>query len=396
MNKFLLISLLFIFCGIKLVKSQQLSDESSISLITVASGEDLYSVFGHSALRVSDPANKIDWVYNYGTFDFDTPFFYLKFANGNLNYMLAINEYKYFIPYYNKEKRSVTEQLLNLTQSEKQRLFNNLMTNSLPSNKYYRYDFFFDNCATRLRDQVFNAIEGKVVLDTNNYSNLTYRQLYGSYLNHSPWIEFGIHILLGMKSDEKCSSYNEMYLPDYLFKQFSSASIKRLNNTEPLVSKSSKVLEFNNLNIKPSALTPQNIFWFLAFFVILVSIKWSNSNLFFRFIDRLLFLAVGLVGLLLIFLWFISRHDVTSLNFNLLWASPLYLLVIFNLNPKRIKKTFTKAVLSLIILCQLILLVGWYVIPQEFPNGLYPLILILTTRSLLNLKNSILKVKNLK
>ena len=201
MKRQLLLSLLLLISYQWLYSSVQLSEGSKISLLTCSSGEELYSVFGHSAIRVNDPDNKIDLVYNYGTFDFSTSYFYFKFAHGNLNYMLASGQFRYFLPGYVMENRSVKEQILNLSQKERQKLFDAIIVNSQPENRNYRYDFFYDNCATRIRDIVLKSIEGQYVIDKESTHNMTMRQLYGQYLNKSLWTQFGIHLLLGMKAD---------------------------------------------------------------------------------------------------------------------------------------------------------------------------------------------------
>jgi len=363
--------------------SIRLTDQSEIRLVTCSPGEDLYSVFGHSAIRVVDEANQIDLVYNYGTFDFNTPNFYLKFANGNLKYMLSIGRYKYFLPSYFQENRSVSELILNLPQAEKQQLFDRLTQNSLPENKFYRYDFFFDNCATRLRDMVFNSVEGRVILNDSLASRGTYRQLYGSFLNHSPWTQWGIHLLLGCKADQPSNAYDEMYLPDFLAYQFINATVVNLQGERrPLVLKEEKTLKFEPNNAHDKFLSPVTIFWFIFIVVAFLSLKWRHQNNHLIWFDRILFFSSGLVGILLIFLWFFSNHSVTSCNYNVLWAFPLNVILPFFISSKK-SLHFIKYYLIIISSMLFVLTTCWWLLPQEFPNGLFPLILTFLFRSVM-------------
>jgi hypothetical protein len=143
-----------------IAQKQQLSDQAVISLITADPGEELYSLFGHSAIRVKDTVNNQDLVFNYGTFNFNTPNFYMKFTRGKLLYMLSIQQFDRFKRSYEYEKRDLKEQILNLTQDQKQAIFQFLLWNYQPENRYYKYDFFFDNCATRIRDVFIDELPG--------------------------------------------------------------------------------------------------------------------------------------------------------------------------------------------------------------------------------------------
>jgi len=174
-----------------------------ISLLTATPGEELYSTFGHSALRVTDSVNHYDIVYNYGTFNFDEPGFYSKFVRGKLNYFLSRDYYESFIYDYFAERRGITEQILNLTCVEKHRVIDLLQNNMMPANRFYKYDFTFDNCTTRLRDLIESASEGKVRFQTVLSSPKTFRNLIHDYLhiNDKYWSKLGIDILLGAKTD---------------------------------------------------------------------------------------------------------------------------------------------------------------------------------------------------
>ena len=379
---------LFNICTLSQTK---LSETSQISLLTCDQGQELYSIFGHSAIRIQDPILNIDWVFNYGTFDFNTPNFYLKFANGNLNYMLSVGEYHRFVQFYFREERSIREQILNLTFAEKQKLFAGLVNNAAPENKFYRYDFFFDNCATRIRDIVFNSVDGKVLLDSTLQKNMSFRQLYGEYLKQSPWIEFGIHLLLGVKADYKANAWNEMYLPDYLEQQFAHAVINHENGNRNLVSDTKQVLLFDNNNdgLNDTVITPAFVFWMLFILILILMIFIKSNHLFFRIFDKILFLAAGLTGLLLTFLWFFTLHKVTQDNYNILWASPFSIFLPVLIMNRFVYNKFSRSVLLVNTTGLILMLLFWLIIPQEFPEGLYPLVMIIFVRTGSNLIHSL-------
>ncbi|MCU0398242.1 MAG: DUF4105 domain-containing protein, partial [Cyclobacteriaceae bacterium] len=203
----------------------KLSDQAEISVITCGPGQaELYSAFGHSAFRVFDPANQIDHAFNYGVFDFNQPNFYLNFARGHNNYRLAVQDYKRFEYTYVYYNRYVHEQVLNLNTFQKQKLFDYLIWNAQPENQYYRYDYFYDNCATKLPEIVSKVFGDSVQFD-GSYISTSYsiRQLTDLYLNYQPWGDLGIDICLGLPMDKKASPYEYMFLPDYVESGFDHA-----------------------------------------------------------------------------------------------------------------------------------------------------------------------------
>ncbi|MBL7807773.1 MAG: DUF4105 domain-containing protein, partial [Saprospiraceae bacterium] len=174
MKRLLLFLLLLPFAGI----AQTLSDSAQISLMTVAPGEFVYSTFGHSAIRVKDPGTRFDRCYNYGTFDFEQPNFLLKFCQGKLLYNLDIESYRSFEYGNLQDRRTMQEQVLNINQEQKQRLFDLLQENYKEENRYYKYDFFYDNCATRIRDIVQETFFHQLQLDSSSLPpKATMRQL---------------------------------------------------------------------------------------------------------------------------------------------------------------------------------------------------------------------------
>ena len=356
----------------------KLSDESKISVLTCAQGEELYSKFGHSALRVCDPKNNIDWVFNYGTFNFRTPNFYLKFANGKLNYILSVGEFKSFLPEYFEENRKVTEQTLNIGQHDRQRVFEALKENYKPENRYYKYDFFYDNCATRIADVISDNIEGGVVMEEVPVENGkgSFRSYLHYYLVSSPWTETGLNMILGLPADKIASRRESTFLPDFLMEACDGAYIQSLDgNRVPLVRNKQELLTFD----KDPAETrfwkgPFMVFSVLLLAVILLSAR-AKSKVSIVF-DRLLFFVAGTVGLLICYLWFVTDHSVTGYNFNVLWSFPTFLYL--SLAPAKTK--VYRLVLLLNMAGVALFIVGWKLIPQAFPLATIPIALLIGYR----------------
>ena len=204
----------------------RLSDSAFASLITCGPGDEFYTTFGHSAIRINDSVNNIDVVYNYGTFDFDTPHFYWKFARGRLNYCLSRSSFDNFMFEYSMEGRAVWEQRLRLSSQELNNLFIALETNYMPQYRYYLYDFFRDNCATRVRDMVFHSLcHRSVSPETTTDTNLSYRNiLYRSTAHCLLWWRLGIDMALGLRCDKRCSNYEYMFSPIEMMHQFDTSS----------------------------------------------------------------------------------------------------------------------------------------------------------------------------
>ena len=203
-----------------------LTDAARISLITGQPGKELYASFGHSAIRVYDPSKGLDLVYNYGTFDFDEPGFYTNFLRGKLNYSLSVYDFRNMVLSYKYRNLSLYEQILDLSYEERKSVYAYLNTNYQPENRYYLYDFFFDNCSSRIRD-VFEEILGSKLefRDEHIQKHKTFRQLLDEFLVYSPWADFGIDLILGIPTDAVASSDEYMFLPYKLFDAFEQARI---------------------------------------------------------------------------------------------------------------------------------------------------------------------------
>ncbi len=364
------------------VSGTTLSPSAQISIITADPGDELYSTFGHSAIRVKDIDNDIDYVFNYGTFNFNTPNFYVKFARGQLPYMLAIQDFDAFVSSYIYENRSLREQLLNLSVLQKQAVFNFLIENYKPENRAYAYDFFYDNCATRIRD-VFDEILGDSLIFELQYQpgTPTFRNLIDPYIRNLHWSKFGIYLGLGLPADRVASPQDYMFLPDYLEKAFANASYFRGSERMSLVKNQVFIFQAkpikNTFSLMPTPLVVM-VAWLFA--VLLITFWEYKRDRYYRFFDIYCFGIVGLFGWVVFLLWFFTDHNATVTNLNILWAVPLYFPVVFGLLSKR----YIPYAVKLIRFCMwvnVLLLLGWFAIPQNFHYALVPLIISLIIRA---------------
>ncbi|TPE45523.1 Lnb N-terminal periplasmic domain-containing protein [Pontibacter mangrovi] len=351
-----------------------LSPQAKISLITCSPGPDLYAIFGHSAVRVHDPANGMDVVFNYGTFDFNEPNFYLKFAQGKLRYKLSVAYFRDFVYSYSMDNRSVFEQQLNLTEEQKQQYWNFLTHNYLPENRFYLYDFFFDNCATRIRDGLEATFPNQLAFNISQFDkDYSFRNLIDLYLGPQPWGDFGIDTALGARIDKEATPYQYMFLPDYLAKGLGNATIAQNGQPAPLTLEQKVIFERDpSVPLEAGWLTPQLVFWvFLAVVVALTvadMIKRRRSRVF----DMVFFLLLGLLGIVILLLWFATDHQATAYNFNLLWAIPTHAVVSVFLGRNVLREWVRKYMLVTTAITAIALL-GWPVWPQMYHAAFLPI-----------------------
>jgi hypothetical protein len=336
--------------------AQSLSRDAKVSLITVSPGEELYSSFGHNALWISDPAPGIDRVYNYGTFDFRTEGFYIKFMRGTLPYQLSVSPMYYTMYGAQAENRSVTEQVLNLSQNQKQKLFDFLENNYLPQNRQYAYKFFYDNCATRLRDALKAACGDSLQYFKGPIQGpaeaKSYRAWMNSYLGNKPWARFGMNLGIGLPSDHVATPQEEMYLPNNLRDHAEKATVggqKLVSERKELFAKLPQDTQADWWEL---FLEPQLVFFFIGVGIALYTNrqqKKGNTSLWF---DKLLFGLIGIAGWILLLLWIATDHGVTNWNPDLLWAMPFHLPLIFLISRSSAKpwvKVYLNTSLLLII-----------------------------------------------
>ncbi|MDR2926946.1 MAG: DUF4105 domain-containing protein [Cytophagaceae bacterium] len=377
-NRYAVIAAFILLNSFCLVKAQpQLSDDAVISILTCSPGEELYATFGHTSIRVNDPANNIDLAYNYGTFDFHVDWFYLKFARGGLNYKLSVHPYNSFWFEYKNDERSIWEQTLNLSQNEKQRLFEALTVNAQPENREYKYHFFFDNCATRIRDMIVDNLDCTLKFEEPDYvGTMTFRTTIATYLEKKTWTKFGLDLILGKPTDDFVDKNSVQFLPDYLMEQLALA--RRDSDNSMIVANTNTILEFDNYSQK-TFWTPVIIFSIVCLIVILISIYDFRKNKCSRWLDFILFSAAGLLGVLIVFLWFFTSHTVTGPNWHILWANPLLLILMFINSYSTGYKYFTFILVGLQFFC----LLCFAAFTQYMPLTLIPIWIMLIIRMFL-------------
>lgn len=342
-----------------------------ISVLTCAPGEELYSLFGHTALRIINNANGTDIIYNYGTFDFSDPDFYTKFVRGKLNYFLSEDNIYRFVYAYQMTGRSVIEQELLVNDSEKQAIVQAVAKNMEGDNRYYKYDFFYDNCTSRVRDLLVRhagmEVDKKLTPDGTSFRDMLHEYLDRGGMG---WIKLGIDIILAVPADKKVTIDESMFLPDYLMKGIDSAAVA----THPVRS-AKQILAAMPSREKGKNNTPLYILSLIAVIALILSfIKTAAAKKITHIIDRLLMLLTGCIGLLLLFLWFGTDHTACEGNYNLLWAIPVN--IVPALLPSWKRSWLKKYFLSTAIVYG-VLLAGWFWLPQQLNIALAPVVLLL-------------------
>ena len=300
-----------------------------ISMLTCGPGLDLYSGFGHSGIRVYDSLKRKDVVFNYGTFDFGDPDFYSKFARGKLLYYVNEERFREFIYIYQVENRSVYEQVLNLTNAQEDQILRFLDSNAQEKNRYYKYDFLYDNCSTRQLD-LFKKIFGEsfVTGKAIESGTKTFRDFTNHYLRNNHWTRVGVNLLMSTPVDKKMSNEQAMFLPDYLMEGFRDATLLG----QPIVAQTVEILP-EKLDFSPKPNTPRMALWLFGFVAFLIWLKARDMMLYF---DTFFFLLMGLLGCFMLFMWFGTNHQSCSWNRNLFWALPTHLIFAF-LIPRKHK-----------------------------------------------------------
>ena len=307
-----LLLLVFSFATTAIGQILPLSKNTEVSILTCGTGSEIYSLFGHTAIRIKDTENQIDEVYNYGTFDFSTPNFYLKFVKGDLQYLETSCTFEEFFQEYLYEKRSVEEQVLNISTKQKQALFDYLNASLQSEERFYTYKFIDKNCTTMVIN-VINKILGKEIIVKTSRSEKTYREILFPYFDGLFFEQLGTSIIFGTKVDSKGE---QLFLPSEL-----QESIKTLSyNNQPLCKENRKILEFNSQQAPFS-------WWnnYYAFSLLFVLVLIANKNTLYK----TYFIVLGMLGLFFIFAGFYSLHKELANNYNILLFNPILFLVVY-------------------------------------------------------------------
>ena len=354
-------------------------DSVVVSLVTCYPGPDIYELYGHTMLRVR--YGSIDMVYNYGIFDFDTPNFMYRFVKGETDYKVAGYDGAYMLIGY--RSRKVVEQKLNLTAGQAMQVLLALVENARPENATYRYNYVYDNCATRPRDIIENVLGARLHYGAM-HDTLTFRQEMRRYNANYAWQQFGIDLVLGSGIDYTLSYREQMFVPIVLMQAFAEAQVERGGRLEPLVS-ATRVLNDGSdtgdiLPPTPAWQSPMAVA--VAVLVLVLAVSWLDvrRRKVSRWADSLLFGMAGVAGLLVFFLIFISTHEATSPNYNGFWLHPFALLPAVAIWIKKAKKVLyfyhfaNFAVVFVLLAC-------WPLLPQTANAAAFPLMLCLMARS---------------
>ena len=359
-------------------------DSVEVSLLTCSPHEEIYSLYGHSALRWHDLHKQgetagQDVVFNWGLFNFNKPFFVLRFVFGLTDYELGVIPYSYFAPYYEKWGSSITEQVLNLTNEEKSSLHLALIENLKPENKIYRYNYFYDNCSTRPRDIIERSINGKIEWAVREDYNPTFREMMRECNRNHDWSRFGNDFLLGIKADFKTNRTEQEFLPMNLMQDMALAKIYTNGEYRPLIRE-------QRINVMPGVqmiekdwiLSPTEVAIILVALVMCIAIaEWKRKKTY-KWIDTVLMLIQGTMGLILTVMIF-SQHPTTSINLNILLFNPLPLVFI----PSVIRR---KSTIWWRLLAVMLFLFVIGSIFQSYPEGIWGLALCLLIRVIVNEK----------
>lgn len=324
------ISILAIFLfGVHLLHAQipKLSEDAKISLLTCAAGDELYYAFGHSAFRVQDNAIGLDVVYNYGTFDFDQPNFYLNFVKGRMLYSLTRRTFEQFLYEYEMEKRWVKEQVFEMTLEEKNKMLAFFENNYLPENRDYLYDPLYDNCSTITGDVLKTQFGDRLQFNGSHLKpKFTFRQLVRKHLDINSWSSFGIDLAFGSTTDRQASVRQHMFAPYYAMRQMRNSTL----DGRPLLERERTVLDYGERS-RNGFFPASPLFWFalLFFFTAIITYLDNKHKTRSKWLDFSIFFITGLVGVFLCFLWFVTDHVYTVNNFNVFWAFPLNIVVAF-------------------------------------------------------------------
>ena len=325
--KCLFATLLMMFSALTSLHATNSAEQGDyrISFITCHAGEASYELYGHTALRVVNAKNGVDWAYNYGIFDFDSPGFTWRFVLGETDYMLAGAPFNRFLRLYASQGRRVDEQLLNLTNEEARNLAEALEINARPENRVYRYNFFQDNCVTRALDMVEANIQGKLVMPPP-HSGKTFRSMVNEHTAISPWDQFGQNLLLGQNADTLIGLRGQCFSPLYTERFLADAVIiDTLGNSRPLVKQTNTLVQGTPIDSVSSSVP--TIVLFILFFGSWLITRKGKIRLF-HVLDNSLLVISGLGGLLLFILCGFSSHPAVGQNWSLLIFNPLSLVFI--------------------------------------------------------------------
>lgn len=370
-----------------------LSEKATVSVITCGSGSELYSTFGHSAFRINDPLTGLDKIYNYGTFDFNAPNFYLNFAKGKLTYQLSTTNFHYFLREYRYENRWVIAQVLNLNQQEIQDVYSFLENNAKPENRAYQYDFFYDNCSTKIEEVIKTVLKDKIEFNNSHIKTTkSHRDLISDYTENQQWGKFGIDLALGSVIDREATKDEYKFLPDYIFLAFENATILTNSKKVPLVKEEQIIIEDVPNHKIASIFSPTPFLILLLLSMLIIWITYNNFKKGNRtkYLDFSILLSTGIIGIVVLLLWFATSHTATYKNLNFLWAFAPNTVVAFFILKKKLSN-WVLLYLKLLVILLLTTFVVWIFKIQVFNMAFLPLLIALLIRYLYLIRINLMK-----
>ena len=363
-----------LYCVNKTEGTKTSSEETKVSIISIGEGSSLADAFGHTGIRVISNGNDI--VFNFGVYDFSAPNFYSNFVKGRPVYKLAVQKYEKFKDGYIYQNRYLVEHELNISEESKMNIIDLLVNNSRPENKYYTYDYLRDNCSTRVADILIDDTNNKFRDDKLESEALfTYRELIHEKISENSWAALGIDLCLGAIIDKKISVRETFFIPEKLMK-YMDGLMKDYSKpiTKNIIFLPDSPSKYNEEFPKPFLVNS-----IISLFIILLTYFNFKNSSWNRSIDFIIYLFSGLVGVLIIYLWFFSNHFASAQNFNFLWAFPFNLAVVFALikkNPPLWTINFVKLNIILLIL----LFIHWITGVQKYNITLLPIFISLLVR----------------
>lgn len=356
----------------------QTSNDTTAFLITCGPGTETYSIYGHSALRIIIPEKKADTIYNWGVFDFDTPNFAWKFAKGRLDYMISAELPQSFLSVYVYEQRYVYSQRINIDSKETQKLLELINENIKPENRKYRYDFFYDDCSTRIRDLLEKSIGERLLYPPPEINKIpTFRDMVARYQNPYPWLKFGVDLIMGSTSDKKAGFRDRMFLPIDLKDGLSQTVIQRSGKRIPLLQNPQILVDFGTPVVKQNYFCSPPFIFTLVIIMVLIVASLTKSRKIIRIIDIIIFTVFSVLAVLMIFFNFFTDHVQMKWNLNIIWLNPFILICLVMLILNKTATIWFRIVF--LISCGFLII--QFILPQDFNFSFSLLTIILLIRS---------------
>lgn len=344
-------------------------DSVKISLLTCGPRQNVYSLYGHTAIRYEDKAKGVDLAINYGVFSFDKSFFVLRFVFGLTDYEMGIEYFNDFLAQYAGSGCGVRQQTLNLTSSEKAAIAQAIDENFKPENRVYRYNYFYDNCTTRARDILANHINGKIRYIRHKNPDISFREMIHAYNDTHRWARFGNDLLLGVKADRPTTFTEQQFLPQNLANDFANAVIVQKGLVKrKLVTNDTWILpKTNGVGSDSFPISPAVCFGVFALLVLAITFVEYKKSVNYWFVDTIIMGVDGMCGLILLAMVF-SQHPTVSLNLQILLLNPLSVAAIIPAT-RNLRKGRTSLWIKAWTICIILFLIGGLF--QSYAEGMY-------------------------